>query len=257
MYKVVIVDDEPIIVEGLTKGMEWAKWNCKVVGTAQNGEEGIELIRTIKPNILITDISMPKMDGLKMIAALKSEFPMMQISILTGFREFDYAKKAIELGVTRFLLKPSKFAELEEAITVMTERLRKESVEDDLCEEESIQDEMANETAGAANSFIVNNALEYMRAHYNEKLRLVDVADEVYVSQWHLSKLLNRVTGQNFSELLNTIRMEKATELLRDPHLRISDIAEQVGFVDLAHFSRVFKKVEGISANEYRNKIKL
>ncbi len=257
MYKVVIVDDEPIIVEGLAKGMEWAKWNCKVVGTAQNGEEGIELISTIKPNILITDISMPKMDGLKMIAALKSEFPMMQISILTGFREFDYAKKAIELGVTRFLLKPSKFAELEEAITVMTERLRKESVEDDLCEEETAQDGIANETAGAANSFIVNNALEYMRAHYNEKLRLVDVADEVYVSQWHLSKLLNRVTGQNFSELLNAIRMEKAAELLRDPQLRISDIAEQVGFVDLAHFSRVFKKVEGISANEYRNKMKL
>lgn len=256
MYKVVIVDDEPIIAEGLTKGIEWSKWNCKVVGTAENGEEGIELIRSIKPNILISDISMPKMDGLKMIAALKSEFPQMQISILTGFREFDYAKKAIELGVTRFLLKPSKFAELEEAITAMTEKLPDES-EAAMTEEIPAENEPLDEESNSANSFIVNNALEYMKAHYSEKLRLVDVADEVYVSQWHLSKLLNRVTGQNFSELLNQIRMEKATELLKDPQLRISDIAEQVGFVDLAHFSRVFKKVEGISANEYRNKIKL
>lgn len=249
MYKVVIVDDEPIIVEGLTKGIEWSKWNCRVAGTAQNGEEGMELIRKIKPDILITDICMPKVNGLGMAAALKSEFPKLQITILTGYREFEYAKKAIELGVTRFLLKPSKFAELEEAITAMTEKLPED--------ESDIDDNMEEtEETASANSFIVSNALEYMKDHYNEKLRLADVADEVYVSQWHLSKLLNRVKGQNFSEILNEIRMEKATELLRNPQLRISDIAEQVGFVDLAHFSRVFKRVEGISANEYRNRLK-
>lgn len=257
MIKVVIVDDEPVIAEGLTKGIEWAKWNCKVAGTAENGEDGIRLVRQIKPDILITDISMPKMDGLKMIAALKSEFPNMQITILTGFREFDYARRAIELGVTRFLLKPSKFAELEEAITVMTEHLPKENPSSSVVEDEQEQEGLEEDNAvlGNANSFIVNNAMEYMKAHYNEKIRLVDVADEVYVSQWHLSKLLNRITGQNFSELLNAIRIEKAKELLHDPQLRISDIAEQVGFVDLAHFSRVFKKIEGISANEYRNKL--
>lgn len=253
MYKVVIIDDEPRIVEGLTKGMEWEKWNCKVVGTAENGEKGITVIRELKPDILITDISMPGLDGLGMIAALKSEFPDMQITILTGFREFDYAKRAIELGVTRFLLKPSKFAELEEAISVMCSRITEH--EDTVPDE--IGDDNEPEISDAANSFIVNSALEYMKNHYQEKMRLVDVANEVYVSQWHLSKLLNKITGQNFSELLNAIRMEKASELLRDPSLRISDIAEQVGFVDLAHFSRVFKKVSGMSANEYRNKMKL
>ncbi len=247
MYKVVIVDDEPIIVEGLSKGMEWDKWECKVVGTAANGEDGIALIRDLKPDILITDISMPKTDGLSMIAALRSEFPQMQISILTGFREFDYAKRAIELGVTRFLLKPSKFNELEEAVSAMVEKLPKGETP---VEEET---EVADSTA---NSFIVNKALEYMRAHYNEKLRLQDVADVVFVSQWHLSKLLNKTTGQTFSELFNSIRIEKAVELLHDPELRISDIAEMVGFVDLAHFSRVFKHMKGYSANEFRNKIK-
>ncbi len=253
MYRVVIIDDEPMIVEGLTKGLEWEKWNCTVAGTAANGEEGIALIRSIRPHLLITDISMPKMDGLGMVAALKSEFPEMQITILTGFREFDYARRAIELGVTRFLLKPSKFNELEEAITVMCEKLPKqEDMDDETTDTAGLSDE--NMTA---NSFIVNNALEYMKSHFAEKLRLVDVAEEVYVSQWHLSKLLNKITGQNFSEIMNSIRIEKATELLKDPQLRISDIAEQVGFVDLAHFSRVFKKVEGMSANEYRNHLKL
>lgn len=104
-----------------------------------------------------------------------------------------------------------------------------------------------------ANSFIVNNALEYIRNNSGEKLRLTDVADQVYVSQWHLSKLLNKHTGKTFSDLLNGARMDRSKELLKDPALRICDVAEMVGFQDLAHFSRVFKKMEGMSAGEYRN----
>ena len=81
----------------------------------------------------------------------------------------------------------------------------------------------------------------------------MDVADQVYVSQWHLSKLLNKHTGKTFSDILNSARIDKAKELLNDPSLRICDVAEMVGFQDLAHFSRVFKKIENMSANEYRN----
>ncbi len=262
MYKVVIIDDEPKIVEGLSEGIEWSRWNCEVVGSEYDGLRGLMLIRELKPDILISDISMPGMDGLAMIAAFKSEFPDMQISILTGYREFDYARKAIELGVTRYLLKPSKFKEIEEAITVMTdklsdafnERITEGSKED---KEEDAPESISDESLSEANSFIVNNAINYMKEHYNEKLKLSDVADKVYVSQWHLSKLLNGHTGKNFSEVLNGIRIEKATQLLKDPSLRISDIAEEVGFLDLAHFSRVFKKICGMSANEYRNKMQI
>ena len=112
----------------------------------------------------------------------------------------EYAQKAIRLGVTRFLLKPSNMDELEEAISAMCE-----------------------------------------------------VAEKTYVSQWHLSKLLNRHTGQSFSDILNHCRIEHAKKLLEDPSLRIGDISDAVGFLDLAHFSRVFKKQEGMSANEWRN----
>lgn len=97
--------------------------------------------------------------------------------------------------------------------------------------------------------------MAYIEENYREKLKLSDVADQVYVSQWHLSKLLNRYLGQNFSEILNGIRINKAKELLKDPALRIGDIADEVGFLDMAHFSRVFKKQVGISANEYRNQL--
>ena len=99
-----------------------------VTACAYNGKEGLTTIREKKPDIIFSDISMPGLDGLKMIAALKSEFPDMQISILTGYRDFDYCQEAIRLGVCRFLLKPSRLEEIEEALAAMVEILKKKGV---------------------------------------------------------------------------------------------------------------------------------
>lgn len=250
MYKVVIIDDEPIIVEGISRMVPWEKYGCRIVGTALSGEEGLEVIRREQPDLLFSDISMPGMDGLEMIAVLRVNFPNMMISILTGYRDFDYAQSAIRLGVTRFLLKPSNMEEIEEAVECMVKNLQRLHITG----EETGKEEEQDREESPAGSFIVKNALAYIDRNYREHLTLGDVAENTYVSQWHLSKLLNRHTGQNFSELLNHVRIEHAKSLLRDPSLRIGDIAEEVGFVDIAHFSRVFKKIVGVSANEYRNK---
>lgn len=245
MYKVMIIDDEPIIVEGISRVVPWEKYGCTVVATASDGNEGLEKIRVNKPDIIFSDIAMPGKDGLKMIAALKVEFPDMMICILTGYRDFDYAQTAIRLGVTRFLLKPSNMSEIEEAVETMVAKLKKQR--GDVHEEE-------HEEEGKAGSFIVKNALQYMEENYKSKITLNDVAENTYVSQWHLSKLLNKHTGKSFSDLLNQIRINQAKLLLMDPSLRVSDVAEMVGFLDVAHFSRVFKKQAGMSANEFRNK---
>ena len=256
MYKVAIIDDEPIIVRGLCQSVAWEKYGCEVVGTAGNGLEGRALIQEKQPDMIFLDICMPEMDGLTMVAALKSQYGDMQITILTGFRDFEYAKTALNLGVVRFLLKPSNMDEIEEAIRHMisnVERLRRR--EEGMTEEPSAEGEEVKDHEEIANNFIVRNAIAYMEEHYQEKLLLSEVAEKVYVSQWHLSKLLNRENGQNFSEILNGIRIKKAEELLKDPALRISDIAEAVGFLEVAHFSRVFKKITGMSPGDYRNLI--
>ncbi len=257
MYKVMIIDDEPIIVQGLSRSINWEKWNCEVVATASNGIEGMEKIQQFKPDILFSDICMPQVDGLTMIAGVKSEMPHMEITILTGFRDFDYAQQAIRLGVTRFLLKPSKMDELEEAISEMIQNLKKSDKMEGADAEQNADESgvQIDDEKSEAGSFIVTNALAYIEENYNQKLKLADVAEKVYVSQWHLSKLLNRYKEQSFSDLLNSVRIEKAKELLEDPSLRIGDIAETVGFMDMAHFSRVFKKQVGVSANEYRNSL--
>lgn len=245
MYKVMIIDDEPIIVQGFSRSVPWEKYNCQVVDTAGNGIEGKALIEKHRPDMIFLDICMPEMDGLAMIAGLKSEFSNMQVTILTGFRDFEYAKRALHLGVSRYLLKPSNMEEIEEAIQFMISKVEPA---------ENSGEEEADTHENVAGNFIVRNALAYIEENYKEKLLLSDVAEKTYVSQWHLSKLLNKETGQTFSEILNGVRIEKAKELLKSSSLRIGDIAEEIGFVDLAHFSRVFKKVCGMSANEYRNR---
>lgn len=242
MYKVVLVDDEPLIVEGLRQVVDWAGHNCQVAAAACDAASGARAIREHRPDILLTDIKMPGDDGLTMLAGLKGEFPRMQIAVLTGYRDFEYAQRAILLGVSRFLLKPSKMDELEEALDHMT------AVLDRLPPEE--KEEEANT---AANSFIVRQARGYIAEHCAEKLSLQEVADHCFISQWHLSKLLNGHLGQTFYDLLNAERMRRAKELLENPALRISEIAERVGYTDTAHFSRVFKKLEGVSPGEWRN----
>ena len=248
MFRVILIDDEPLIVEGLKKVVRWEEYQCTVVATAEDAEKGAELIRTLQPDILFTDIRMPGVDGLTMLAGLRSEFPDLQVTVLTGFRDFAYAQEAIRLGVARFLLKPSKMDEIREALACMTARLEKKHTEQSAEQEEPEE----RENAG---SFLVNRALDYLEEHYAEKLTLQEVADACYVSQWHLSKLLNRYTKKNFYDLLNNRRIRAAKELLADPSLRIGDIGEIIGYADPAHFARVFRKIAGMSANEYRNSL--
>ena len=260
MYKAVIVDDEETIVTGLATVLPWSKYGCTVVGTAGSGPEALELIARERPHLLFTDIRMPGMDGLSMIAALRSEFPDMQIAILSGFPEFDYAQRAIRLGVSHFVVKPSKMSELEEALALMVERLHalKPPAGQAAGEVEALppgdgEGGEGGEGAVEAGNFIIKNAVRYIEEHYAEKLSLPEVAEKVYVSQWHLSKLISKNTGQSFSDLLNGVRIAQAKLLLANPALRIWEISEQVGFSDVTHFSRIFKKLENQSAADYRN----
>lgn len=249
MYQVVLIDDERIIVEGLRKVVKWADYHCEVAGTAYDAASGAALIRRLQPDIVFTDIRMPDQDGLTMLAGLKSEFPGMQITVLTGYRDFGYAQEAIRLGVCRYLLKPSKMDELHEALDAMTQRLgRGQTADGEMPSGEENDDRQAG-------SFIVKQAIAYMEQHYAQKLSLQEVADYCYVSQWHLSKLINKHAEKSYYDLLNTIRIEKAKELLADPRLKIGDIVELVGYSDGGHFARTFKKLEGVSANEYRNRL--
>lgn len=264
MYKVLIIDDEVFIREGMKQIIPWAEMGCELVGEAKDGEEGVEKIMQLMPDIIISDIRMPKKSGLEMIDEIKSINRNMQILILTGFREFEYAQQAIRLGVLRFLLKPSKIDEIKEAVNAAVANLDKLPKSNRACEalgHEYIEEGAAAEKVDSNSEevdkpqYLVRQAIEYINEYYNQKLDLQTVADKLYVSTWHLCKVIKKQTGTNFVDLLNTARIENAKKMLLESNMKIYEIAEAVGYTDTAYFSKIFKKITQVTPNEFRNKM--
>lgn len=117
MYKVFIVDDEPFIIEGLYDAVDWSGFGLEIVGHAENGKEALDKLKDVPADILITDISMPVMTGLELIAAARQIRPELKVIILSGFDDFAYLKEAMRLGIENYLLKPINLQELEETLS--------------------------------------------------------------------------------------------------------------------------------------------
>ena len=116
LRKVFLVEDETVIREGLRDRIPWDQFGYRFVGEAADGEMALPLIRKTKPDVLITDIKMPFMDGLELSRLVKKALPDTKIIILSGYNEFDYAKEAIKIGISDYLLKPITSANLTEAL---------------------------------------------------------------------------------------------------------------------------------------------
>ncbi len=126
MYKVFLVDDEIVVREGIRNNFPWDETEFQLAGEAPDGEMALSMLQDIKPDILITDIKMPFMDGLALCRSIAHTMPWMQVVILSGYDEFAYAKEAISLGVNDYLLKPVNAQELLQALSRIGERIREE-----------------------------------------------------------------------------------------------------------------------------------
>ena len=136
MLRVLVVEDEEMIRKGIVLATDWQSLGCVVVGEAANGEEGILQAEACKPSLIITDLKMPKMDGLEMISRLREAGCEAYVIILTAYDSFTYAQTAIRLGAVDFLLKPFHDGDLENAVLALQKRIegQKKRVEPQLPE---------------------------------------------------------------------------------------------------------------------------
>ncbi|MFC7679377.1 response regulator [Paenibacillus sp. GCM10028914] len=116
MYKIIIVDDEPIVREGIRNRISWADHGFECVGVSENGQEALGMIAHFRPDVVMTDIYMPFMDGLELSRHVAEHYPGTKMIILTGYDDFEYAQQAVKLQVTDFILKPITSAELREVL---------------------------------------------------------------------------------------------------------------------------------------------
>lgn len=247
MLKIVIVEDEALVRRGIVLAVNWAQMDCVVVGEAQNGEEGMVAVLQHRPDLVITDVKMPRMDGMEMIAALREQGCTSYFIILTAYGDFHYAQSAIKLGVGDYLLKPFEDSELEDAVAKAKEALRNSPA----AEREG---QLRPATQGAGRSKYVEAAIGYMRQHYGRDISVATVAEFLELSEGHLSRIFKKETGSTFMVYLTNYRMQAAKDLLRDCRLKVYEVAAQVGYSDTAYFSNLFKKLVGVSPSEYQDR---
>lgn len=132
MYKIFIVDDEPFIIEGLYDIVDWAGQGMEIVGHAENGQAALEALKSVRTDILITDISMPLMNGLDLIRAARELQPSLKVIILSGYDEFDYLKEGMALGIENYLLKPINIKEFQATLSNVSEKLNVTQAESEI-----------------------------------------------------------------------------------------------------------------------------
>ncbi|MBQ6321849.1 MAG: response regulator [Lachnospiraceae bacterium] len=131
MYKVFIVEDEVIVREGLRDNIPWEQYGYRFVGEAGDGEIALQMIRQERPDVLISDIRMPFMDGLSLCRIVKAELPDIRIVILSGYDDFEYARSAIEIGVDKYLTKPVTRRAVIGALIELSKKLESEKEKED------------------------------------------------------------------------------------------------------------------------------
>ena len=127
MIRMMVVDDEPVIREGIVRAVDWESLDVQVVGTAGNGRDGMAKALTEKPDIVITDIRMPIVDGIRFAKELKEKLPKVRVVFLTGYSEFEYAREAIRLGAADYLLKPINTEDLTKLVRKLADQVRQEN----------------------------------------------------------------------------------------------------------------------------------
>ncbi|CAH1193172.1 putative response regulatory protein [Paenibacillus allorhizoplanae] len=256
MLKVLIVEDEEIIRKGLLNTIDWLSMHCLIVGDASNGEEGLGLIKKLRPDLVITDIRMPVMNGIEMIEQAVGLYPFHTL-LLTSYSEFEYAKKAISLKVCEYLLKPVNEEKLEEIIESIRQEVRQDQVFNDIIQQtKTIGDMKLVELdvyihADKKLNYYVGETIKRIKNDYHQKLSIEGIADELGVSPSYLSREFKKSTSQTFLDILNKYRIQKAIELLTAGKSRKYEIANMTGFNEYKNFCNVFKKYAGTSPTDF------
>lgn len=259
MIKVLIVEDEYMVRHGIMETLDWASMGCTVIGEAANGMQGYDLIMELQPDLVITDIRMPYMDGVTMVLKLREQGCRCQFIMLSAHSDFGYAQSAIRAGACDYLLKPLKDEELKKAIFRIFGMDKENdsgnaagSVESALKQSGKRVPELAQLLDVTTENRYVAQTIQYMKQHYREEISICDVADYLNISEGYLSRVFKKETNCTFTNYLSYYRISEACELLKNCRWKIYEVAEKVGYSDTAYFSTLFKKLTGISPSEYQ-----
>lgn len=244
-YTVIVAEDEELLLGNLIKKLEKADPEFEVVGKAQTGSQAYELVEQFTPDLLITDIRMPVMDGIALLTKVREQYPLTKLVITSGFSDFEYARSAINLKVSDYLLKPVDPDELAAVLL----KIKKEFQ----ITKASYEDVFNTGTSRMVSSQIASLLKDFLVENYTQDINLNLIANNLNYSPSYLTKIFCQVYDCTPTKYLTNLRLARAQSLLaHNPELSIREIGEQVGYHDQGYFSRIFKKHTGKSPFEFR-----
>lgn len=236
MKSLLICDDEPLIRKGIKKIFENKYKDLNII-ECSNGLEGYNKACLLPIDLIITDIIMPIMDGLKMIEELVKTGYSNPIIIISSYNDFNYAKTAIKYGVKEYLLKPINYYELIECI-------------DRVCPAFTKYNRVIKEKNDLSDGNCIDKAIDFIHSNFYKNISLEDVSNAVGLNPSYFSNLFKKCTGKKYIDYLTDLRLEKADKMLLNTDLSISDISNMIGYSSPKHFSTLYKMKYGYPPSE-------
>lgn len=252
MIRVLIVEDEEVARRGIVQTLDWKEMGCTVVGEAANGRQGIDLVKELEPDLIITDVRMPYVDGISMIHQLREDGCKAHVIMLSAHSDFGYAQSAMREGVVDYLIKPLRVEELKRTIQRV---FYSESAERQEKKASEIPEQLKLQLKENIENKYVNRAVQYVKRHFNEDISIGTLAEYLQISEGYLSRVFKKETGYTFTNYVIFYRIAMACELLKDCRMKVYEVTEKVGYSDTAYFSTLFKKMMGMSPTEYQENI--
>ncbi|WP_039043070.1 response regulator [Sporosarcina sp. ZBG7A] len=253
MYTLLVVDDEPILIRGIRSFVDFDALSINEVLEAANGEEALELFKTHKPDLVLADINMPKMNGLDFASAAKALKPDVKIAMITGYDYFDYAVAALKTGVDDYVLKPVSKNDIQELLQKLIGKVQEAHRQQEVTKlvDGLIQlTDSEEETTGYKYQIQqeINTNID------NIEFSLATLASKLALSTSYVSTLFKQLFGTTFQQYMIAVRLDRAKLLLLSTDMKMYEIAASVGFDDPNYFSAAFKKRFSLSPNQFKEK---
>ena len=233
LLRVLLVDDEIMIREGFKRLFDWQAHGCEVVGEAADGVQALSQIEQLQPDIVIMDINIPIMNGLKVIQIARMRNENIAFVIVSGYDDFSYCREALKLQITDYPLKPVDYEEFGACI-------------------DHLRISLFERGAARTDEQEEGRTILQLTRYLQEEISLNLLADTFHLSAAYISQLFKSEIGVNFLSYLTNIRMERAKKLLVSTDLPIAEVAEKSGYADYRVFAKAFKKAEGATPSQYR-----
>lgn len=242
--RLVIADDEQYIRDMFTEQYSWGDHGIFVEGVAVDGQDAYDMALRVRPDILLTDIRMPRMNGLELMRALKEKLPEVKVVFLTGWGTFEYAREALKLGASDYLVKPCSEQEIMEALKAATGERGAAAAG----EKHPAEDAVTIESRKHA----IKLACAKIQKDVSVAVSLTEVAEHVNMNPSSFSRLFRQEMGCSFSEYVTQVRMNEAKKLLIESNMKIHEIAKKVGYVSSSHFVQIFGEFTGMTPGRFR-----